>query len=83
MTWIIDTEDEQFEVTYRLSRKEGKITVIIDNESFDIPAGFMGILASRREMFRIGDEQAVLAVSAFGKPQLIFRGAAVPPISEE
>ena len=58
---------------------EGSITVTIDGESFDLPAGFFGLGAAKREIFRLGDEQAVLVVDKKGSAQLLFQGATVPP----
>ncbi len=73
-TWTIPTEDATHTVAYTFARLKGKITVTIDGDSFDLPAGFLGLKAARREIFRLGDEQAVLAVDKKGNAELIFRG---------
>lgn len=79
MIWNIRTEGASHSVTYAFSRLRGKITVTIDGDSFDLPAGFLGIHPSRREIFRLGDEQAVLVVDGKGRASLLFRAAVVEP----
>lgn len=73
-------EREEHEITYRFSRLKGRITVSIDGDSFDLPAGPLGMKAARREIFRLGDEQAVLAVDRMGHAQLIVGGRTVAPL---
>lgn len=77
--WRVQTEDMTHEVSYAFARLKGRITVTIDGDSFDLPAGFLGLRPARREIFRLGDEQAVLVVDKGGKAQLLFRGHAVSP----
>ena len=79
VVWRVCAEEENHVVSYAFVRLKGKITVTIDGESFDLPAGFLGLGAAKREIFRLGDEQAVLAVDKKGDAQLLFQGAAVPP----
>lgn len=76
-TWSVTVDDTTHTVTYAFARLKGKITVTIDGDSFDLPAGFFGLKATRREIFRLGDEQAVLAVDKKGEAELIFRGERV------
>ncbi len=78
VTWHICAEEETHAVSYAFARLKGRITVTIDGDSFDLPAGFLGLRPARREIFRLGDEQAVLVVDSKGKAQLLFRGDAVP-----
>ena len=79
VTWHIQTEEETHVVSYTFARLKGKITVVIDGESFDLPAGFLGLRAAKRELFRLGDEQAVLVVNKKGNAQLLFQGEQVQP----
>ncbi len=83
MTWSIRTEEATHRVTYAFSRLKGKVTVTIDGDSFDLPAGFLGIHPARREIFRLGDEQAVLVVDGKGNASLLFRAAVVEPVGKE
>ncbi len=82
-TWQIQTEEATHHVAYAFSRLKGSITVTIDEDSFDLPAGFLGTHPARREIFRLGDEQAVLVVDGKGKATLLFRAAVVPPIGQD
>ena len=75
--WDVILEDEKHEVTYEFLRSKGRMTVSIDGESFDIPCGWLGCKAARREPFRLGDEQAVLTVDKHGRATLIVDGEAV------
>ncbi|MBQ9162711.1 MAG: hypothetical protein IJX74_05485 [Clostridia bacterium] len=70
--WKIDVDGTVCDITYGFSRFGG-ITVGIDGEQFKLPAGFLGLGAARREIFRVGDEQAVLVVDRRGKAKLLFR----------
>ncbi len=72
--WSVTVDDTTHTVDYTFARLKGKMTVTIDGESFDLPAGFLGLKVARREIFRLGDEQAVLAVNKKGEAELIFRG---------
>ena len=82
MTWNVHTEEENHRVDYAFSRLKGKVTVTIDGDAFDLPAGFLGTRPSRREIFRLGDEQAVLVVDGKGNAKLLFRAAEVAPTEE-
>lgn len=70
---------ENHTVTARMSRLAGRITVTIDGDSFVLPAGLLGLTAARREVFRLGDEQAVLCVEKNGKMSLLLRGETISP----
>lgn len=82
---IADTSEpmEKHTVSCVFRRLTGRITVTIDGEDFRLPAGFLGLGAAKREIFRLGDEQAVLAVEKSGRAQLIFRGETVEPETVE
>ena len=77
MTWHIQTEEETHVVSYTFVRLKGKMTVTIDGDSFDLPTGFLGLSTAKREIFRLGDEQAVLVVNKKGNAELLFRGQPV------
>lgn len=77
-TWQVAIDEKVHTVTYCFSRLKGQMTVTIDEDSFDLPAGFLGLKAKRREIFRLDDEQAVLVVEKNGQPSLLFRGKSVP-----
>ena len=79
MTWNVHTEEENHRVDYAFSRLKGKITVTIDGDVFDLPAGFLGLHPARRDIFRLGDEQAVLVVDGKGRAKLLFRAAELTP----
>ena len=72
--WSVTVDDTTHTVEYSFARLKGQVTVTIDGDSFDLPAGFLGLKVARREIFRLGDEQAILAVDKKGNAQLIFRG---------
>ena len=76
-SWSLTVDDTDHTVAYTFARLKGRITVTIDGESFDLPAGFLGLKVARREIFRLGDEQAILAVDKKGNAELIFRGKSV------
>ena len=75
--WSVTVDDTTHTVEYTFARLKGKITVTIDGDSFDLPAGFLGLKVARREIFRLGDEQAILTVDKKGNAELIFRGESV------
>ena len=76
-TWQIKTEEEIHEVSYTFARMKGQMTVTIDGDDFALPAGFLGCKCAKREIFRLGDEQAILVVDKKGVPTLLFQGQAV------
>ncbi len=84
ITWRLQTEDTLHTVTYTLSRLRGRMTVTVNDDSFTLPAGFLGLSAARREPFRLvgadGEaEQAVLTVDKGGHATLLFRAKRVEP----
>ena len=82
MRWQITVDAETHTVIYSFSRLAGKQIVSIDGDSFDLPAGILGLRAARREIFRLGDEQAILAVDKKGRAELIFRAEIVVPVQD-
>lgn len=76
---IAQSCEQTYRITYTFSRLRGRMTVSIDGETFSLPAGFLGCKAARREIFRLGDEQAILSVDGAGKPSLLVHGETMPP----
>ncbi len=76
-SWSVTVDGTTHTVVFAFVRMKGRITVSIDGESFDLPAGFLGLKVARREIFRLGDEQAILAVNKKGEAELLFRGESV------
>ncbi len=70
---------ETHTVSCTFSRLRGRITVSIDGDAFELPAGFLGLSAARREVFRLGGEQAILSVDRAGHATLTLHGQTVPP----
>ena len=84
ITWRIPAEEPTHTVTYSLNRFTGKMTVTLDGDEFTLSAGFLSLKATRREPFRILDEegeaeQAILVVDKKGRASLIFRAKEVLP----
>jgi hypothetical protein len=75
--WKINADEAVCDITYSFSRFGG-MTVGIDGENFKLPTGFLGLKAAKREIFRVGDEQAILVVDRKGKAKLLFRGEEQP-----
>ncbi len=83
-TWHIQTEDALHTVVYTFARLRGRITVTVNDDTFALPAGFLGLAAARREPFRLvgadGEpEQAILTVDKQGHATLLFRAKIVEP----
>ena len=77
--WQYTTDECTHEVTYTLSRLQGRITVTVDGDAYTLPAGLFGMRAARREIFRLGDEQAILVVTGNGNASLLLGGDPLPP----
>ena len=80
--WQYKTEGDTLDVTYTLSRLRGRITVTIDGDVYTLPAGLFGMRAARREIFRLGDEQAILVVAGNGSAELLLAGDRLPPVEK-
>lgn len=66
-------------VTCALSRLRGKLFVTVDGETYDLPAGLLGVSAARREMLQVGEMKALLVLTRAGKASLIVEGNTVDP----
>ena len=76
--WNVTLDEENHQVTCAFSRFLGRMVVTIDGDSFVMPCGPFGCKAARREPFRLGDYQAILAVDSRGRATLIVDGETVP-----
>ena len=83
VTWQMETEDGTHTVSYRFNRLKGRMYVTVDGDEFELPAGFLGLRAARREMFRIGDEGAELVVTRGGRASVLYRGREVLPVTAD
>jgi hypothetical protein len=73
-------EDEvAHEIEYACRPISGKMAVTIDGETFGLSSKFLFFGLARREAFRVGDTQALLAVAKNGKAQVLIKGK---PIEE-
>lgn len=69
-------------VTCALSRLRGKLFVTVDGETYELPAGPLGLSAARREMLQVGELKALLVLTRTGKASLIVEGNTVGPEKE-
>lgn len=59
--WHVDLDGTAYTITYTHRAFSGKVTVQINEENFTLPCG------EREEIFRLGDEQAILCIDHRGK----------------
>lgn len=78
--WSVTEDEIVHSVVYTCRPLIGKITVSIDGETFDLKSKFLFIGLARREMFRVGDTQALLVVGKSGKAQVLIKGK---PVEQE
>lgn len=76
--WTVQTDDGGHDLSYSYAFWTGKSVLCIDGEELVQKLKPFRIGVSRREIFRLGDEQCVLAVSASGRAEIICRGKTVP-----
>ena len=75
--WSITEEEQTHQVAYTCRPLVGKMTVTIDKESFTLKSKFLFYGIARREAFRVGDTQALLAVGRSGRAQVLIKGKPV------
>ena len=78
--WSIAEDEVVHDVSYTCRPLIGKMTVSIDGEEFTLKSKFLFIGLARREAFRVGDIQALLAVGKSGRAQVLIKGK---PIGED
>ena len=76
--WTVKTDDGVHTLAYSYSIWSGKSVFTIDGEDFVQKMRSFRVNVARREIFRLGDEQCVLAVSGNGRAEIIYRGKTVP-----
>lgn len=76
---IAGTDGLSHTLTVSFSRLKGKVFVMVDDEDFTLPAGFLGLSVARREMFMIGEDKALLVLDRAGHAALTVEGKQVEP----
>ena len=73
LTWDIKLEESEHRVELVYSMLSGKAIVTIDGDEFDISVGFMK-LRGTNQVFKLGDEAAILDFPKKGEPDVIIDG---------
>lgn len=68
--WSVDIEGEVHTVAYRKRSLFRKAKITIDE--FTFPLVSVKLFSSHREVFRLGDKQAILEVAKNGKASIIL-----------
>ena len=76
INWNIKLEDGEHKVSLLYSMLTGKAIVTIDGDEFDISAGF-GKLRGTSQVFRLGEEAAMLDFPKRGVPDIYIDGVGV------
>ena len=72
----IKLEDGEHKVSLVYSYFTGKAIVTIDGDEFDISTGFMK-LRGTNQVFKLGEDAAILDFPKKGKPDVIINGVGV------
>ena len=72
----IKLEDGEHKVSLVYSYFTGKAVVTIDGDEFDISAGFLK-LKGTNQVFKLGDDAAILDFPKKGKPEVYINGVGV------
>ena len=72
----IKLEDGEHKVSLVYSYFTGKAIVTIDGDEFDISTGFMK-LRGTNQVFKLGEDAAILDFPKNGKPDVIINGVGV------
>ena len=70
--WSVDIEGEVHTVAYKKRSLFGKAKITIDE--FTFPLVSVKLFSSHREVFRLGDKQAILEVAKNGRASIILDG---------
>ncbi|MBQ7384397.1 MAG: hypothetical protein IJV72_06365 [Clostridia bacterium] len=76
INWDISLEDGEHKVSLTYSMLMGKAIVTIDGDEFDISVGF-GKLRGTEQVFKLGDEAAILDFPKKGEPEVYIDGVGV------
>ncbi len=76
LNWDIKLEESEHKVSLVYSMLTGKALVTIDGTEFDISVGF-GKLRGTSQVFRLGDEAALLDFPKKGIPDIYIDGVGV------
>jgi hypothetical protein len=72
--WNIEVDEEMHKVEVALEGFSGKLTVKIDDDTFELPPKFLTILFGRREHFKLGEKLSTLHIKPFGRVTIIVGG---------
>lgn len=72
--WEIPLDGETHHITYKRRALSRKVCMEIDGESFTLPR------TQREEIFRLGDEQAILCVDRKGRATIRLRDGVIEEI---
>lgn len=70
--WNIRTEDGEHRISYRHRAFCRTVTLEIDGEAFLLPRG------KREEIFRVGEEQAILGIGGNGRATIRMKNGIIP-----
>ena len=73
LNWEVKLEDGEHKVSLLYAMTRGKAVVTIDGDEFDISAGF-GKLRGTNQVFKLGDEAAILDFPKKGEPEVYMNG---------
>ena len=76
LNWDIKLEESEHKVSLVYSMLTGKAVVTIDGDEFDISVGFLK-LRGTSQVFRLGDEAALLDFPKKGIPEVYIDGVGV------
>lgn len=76
LNWDIKLEESEHKVSLVYSMVMGKAIVTIDGDEFDISTGFLK-LRGTSQIFRLGDEAALLDFPKKGIPDIYIDGVGV------
>lgn len=76
ISWKINLEDGEHNVSLVYSMMFGKAVVTIDGDEFDISTGF-GKLKGTNQIFKLGDVAAMLDFPKKGVPEVYIDGVGV------
>ncbi len=76
INWEITLDDGEHKVSLLYSMLTGKAVVTIDGDEFDISVGFCK-LRGTNQVFKLGDEAAILDFPKKGEPEVYLNGVGV------